>query len=92
MNLILMALALTIAFPAVAQTAPAAPAATATRPCDKPACTDGKMDHSGHAGHADHARHDVKAGTDPHAGHVMPKAPAAATAAPATDAHHDHQH
>ena len=92
MNIILTALALTIAFPAVAAAQPAN-AGPAAKPCDKatPGCKDGKVDHSAHT---NHNAHGAKAGADPHAGHVMDKAPAASAPAeaPAAEGHHDHQH
>lgn len=76
MNKVLTAIALSIALPAVAQ-AQAAPATTSKADCcekmDKPCCKDMKMDC---CKGMDHPKmdHDMKAGSDPHAGHDMSKA------------------
>ncbi len=83
MKKILTAVALAIALPAMAsaQAKASAPKADCCEKMkDMAGCTDmAKMDHS---------KHEMKAGTDPHAGHVMP-APSAK--APSSDVHADHQ-
>ena len=85
MNKMMIAIAMSIALPAVAsaQTAPA-PAPKKMECCEKmkekcDCCKDmAKMDHS---------KHDTKAGADAHAGHNMSPSPAAA---PSADAHQNH--
>lgn len=75
MNKILTAIALSIALPAVAhaQAAPApAPKADCCEKMDKPCCKDMKADCCKGMDHSKMG-HDMKAGTDPHAGHDMSK-------------------
>lgn len=92
----LLAIALTVALPAMAgaQAAPAAPkAACPATTNDSSACKDGMAAHAAaavadpHAGHdmskMDHA-HDAKDVADPHAGHDMTKPMATPSAASAT--------
>ena len=94
----LLAIALTVALPAMAH-AQAVTAAPKAASCEKnmPCCKDGKMDHGSHgvkagadphAGHdmskMDHAAHGAKAVADPHAGHDMSKPMATSPAATAT--------
>ena len=72
----LLAIALTVALPAMAhaQAVAAAPKA----PCcekmkDMACCKDGKMDCCKDMAKMDHSGHGMKAGADPHAGHDMSK-------------------
>ena len=68
MNKFFAAVALTVALPAMAhaQAATAAPkAGCCEKMKDMASCKDMAM--------MDHSKHDMKAGADPHAGHVMPK-------------------
>ena len=76
MNKILTAIALTIALPAVAhaQAAPA-PKADCCAKMEKPCCKDMKSDCCKDMDHSKMG-HDMKAGTDPHAGHDMSKSAA----------------
>jgi hypothetical protein len=76
MNKILSAIALSIALPAVAsaQAAPA-PKADCCAKMEKPCCKDMKSDCCKDMDHSKMG-HDMKAGTDPHAGHDMSKSTA----------------
>lgn len=77
MKKILTAIALTIALPAVAH-AQAAAAAT-MECCEK---MKDKCDCCKDMAKMDHDKHDMKAGSDPHAGHDLPKPSAPAPADP----------
>ncbi len=96
----LLAIALTVALPAMAhaQAVTAAPKAALSKDGKMGCCKDmAKMDHSAHgmkagtdphAGHdmskMDHSAHGAKAVTDPHAGHDMSKPMAKSPAATST--------
>lgn len=80
MKKILSAIALSIALPAVAygQTAPApTPKGDCCEKMEKPCCKDMKSDCCKGMDHSKMG-HDMKPGTDPHAGHDMSNAPAPA--------------
>ena len=83
MNKFFAAVALTVAFPAMthAQAVAAAPKeGCCAKMKDMAGCKDmAKMDHK---------THDMKAGVDPHAGHVMAKPTATA---PQADVHQNHK-
>lgn len=85
MNKTILAVALTIAFPAaaLAQTAPA-PAPKKMACCEK---MKEKCDCCKDMAGMDHSKQDMKPGADGHAGHVMSPAP---TTAPGADAPQNH--
>lgn len=71
MNKMMIAIAMSIALPAVAS------AQTAPAPAPKMACCEKmkeKCDCCKDMAKMDHSKHDMKAGADPHAGHDMSKA------------------
>ena len=84
MNKMMIAIAMSIAVPAVAHAQAAPPAPKKMECCEKmkekcDCCKDmAKMDHS---------KHDMKAGADPHAGHDMSPSQASA---PSAGAHQNH--
>ena len=83
MNKFLAAIALTVALPAMAH-------AQAVTAAPKAGCCEKMKDMAGCKGMAkmDHSKHDMKAGADPHAGHVMSKPTAQA---PQADVHSNHK-
>lgn len=87
----LLAIAMTVALPAMAH-AQAVTAAPKAGCCEKmkamACCKDGKMDCCKDMARMDHKKHDMKAGADPHAGHDMSKS---AATAPQADAHLNHK-